>query len=146
MDVACEAAIVDFLTSHRPDDAILGEEGSGRDGTTGVRWIIDPIDGTVNFVHGHPGFGVSVAAEAGGQVVAGAVIDPMLGETFTAHREGGARLNGRHHRGAPRRRSGPGTCGHRVLLRPQPEASPSRGSGRAAAAHRRHPEGGRRRG
>ncbi|WP_419851416.1 inositol monophosphatase family protein [Candidatus Poriferisocius sp.] len=94
MDVACEAAIVEFLTAWRPDDAILGEEGSGRDGTTGVRWIIDPIDGTVNFVHGHPGFGVSVAAEAAGQVVAGAVIDPMLNETFTAHRGGGARVNG----------------------------------------------------
>ena len=94
MDVACEAAIVEFLTSHRPDDAILGEEGSGRDGTTGVRWIIDPIDGTVNFVYGHPGFGVSVAAEDNGQIVAGAVIDPMLNETFTAHRGGGARLNG----------------------------------------------------
>ncbi|MCY3632023.1 MAG: inositol monophosphatase family protein [bacterium] len=94
MDVACEAAIVEFLTSHRPDDAVLGEEGAGRDGTTGVRWIIDPIDGTVNFVYGHVGFGVSVAAEAAGQVVAGAVVDPILHETFTAHAGGGARLNG----------------------------------------------------
>ena len=95
MDVACEAAIVEFLTARRPDDGIMGEEGSGRDGTSGVRWIIDPIDGTVNFVYGHPGFGVSVAAEADGQIVAGAVIDPMLDETFTAHRGGGARLNDR---------------------------------------------------
>lgn len=95
MDVACEAAIVEFLTSHRPDDAVMGEEGTGRDGTSGVRWIIDPIDGTVNFVYGHVGFGVSVAAEADGQIVAGAVVDPVLGETFTAHRGGGARLNGR---------------------------------------------------
>ncbi len=95
MDVACEAAIVDFLTSHRPHDAVMGEEGTGRDGTSGVRWIIDPIDGTVNFVYGHVGFGVSVAAEANGQTVAGAVVDPVLNETFTAHRGGGARLNGR---------------------------------------------------
>ena len=94
MDLACEAAIVEFLSAHRPDDGVMGEEGSGRDGTSGVRWIIDPIDGTVNFVYGHPGFGVSVAAEAAGQVVAGAVIDPTLGETFTAHRGGGAQLNG----------------------------------------------------
>ena len=93
MDVACEAAIVDYLTSHRPDDGVIGEEGSGRDSTSGVRWIIDPIDGTVNFVYGHVGFGVSVAAEAGGQVVAGAVVDPVLDETFSAHRGGGARLN-----------------------------------------------------
>lgn len=95
MDVACEAAIVEFLTSQRPHDAVMGEEGTGRDGTSGVRWIIDPIDGTVNFVYGHVGFGVSVAAEADGQIVAGAVVDPVLGETFTAHRGGGARLNGR---------------------------------------------------
>ena len=94
MDVACEAAIVEFLTAHRPDDGIMGEEGTGRDGTSGVRWIIDPIDGTVNFVYGHPGYGVSVAAEADGQIVAGAVIDPVLNETFTAHRGGGARRNG----------------------------------------------------
>lgn len=94
MDVACEAAIVEFLTSQRPHDALMGEEGTGRDGTSGVRWIIDPIDGTVNFVYGHVGFGVSVAAEANGQIVAGAVVDPVLGETFTAHRDGGARLNG----------------------------------------------------
>lgn len=95
MDVACEAAIVDFLTSHRPDDAVIGEEGTGRDGTSGVRWIIDPIDGTVNFVYGHVGFGVSVAAEADGRIVAGAVVDPVLGEVFTAYLGGGARLNGR---------------------------------------------------
>ncbi|WP_419917670.1 inositol monophosphatase family protein [Candidatus Poriferisocius sp.] len=94
MDLACEAAIVDFLSAHRPDDGVMGEEGSVRDGTSGVRWIIDPIDGTVNFVHGHPGFGVSVAAEMGGRVVAGAVLDPILNEAFTAHRGGGARVNG----------------------------------------------------
>ena len=94
MDLACEAAIVDFLTAHRPDDGVMGEEGSGRDGTSGVRWIIDPIDGTVNFVYGHVGFGVSVAAEVDGRVVAGAVVDPVLNETFTAHRGGGARCNG----------------------------------------------------
>ena len=95
MDVACEAAIVEFLASRRPDDGVIGEEGSGSDGTSGVRWIIDPIDGTVNFVYGHPGFGVSVAAEVSGRIVAGAVIDPVLDETFTAHRGGGARVNGR---------------------------------------------------
>ena len=94
MDVACEAAIVGFLASRRPDDGILGEEGSGRDGTSGVRWIIDPIDGTVNFVYGHPGYGVSVAAEVNGEVVAGAVIDPVLDQVFTAHSGGGARRDG----------------------------------------------------
>ncbi len=95
MDTACESAIVEFLAHRRPDDGVIGEEGSGRDGISGVRWIIDPIDGTVNFVYGHVGYGVSVAAELDGEVVAGAVIDPVLNETFTAWRGGGARLNGR---------------------------------------------------
>ena len=94
MDTACESAIVEFLARCRPDDGVIGEEGSGRDGISGVRWIIDPIDGTVNYVYGHVGYGVSVAAELDGEVVAGAVIDPVLDETFTARRGGGARLNG----------------------------------------------------
>ena len=94
MDTACESAIVEYLAHHRPDDGVMGEEGSTRDGVSGVRWIIDPIDGTVNFVYGHVGYGISVAAEVDGVVVAGAVIDPVLNETFTAWRGGGARLNG----------------------------------------------------
>jgi myo-inositol-1(or 4)-monophosphatase len=92
VDRATERWLVDQLTTRRPGDAILGEEGGGRDGTTGVRWLLDPIDGTVNFVLGLPHYAVSVAAEVDGVVVAGAVSNPISGETFRARRGGGAYL------------------------------------------------------
>lgn len=94
MDQAAERQIVDGILSERPDDAVLGEEGTRRDGTSGVRWIIDPLDGTTNYLYGHPGFAVSIAAELGGEVVAGVVTDPLHGEVFTAVRGEGARRNG----------------------------------------------------
>src|SRR3712207_8382549 len=72
VDRACEELVVARLLGARPDDGLLGEEGSSRAGTSGVRWIIDPIDGTTNFVYGLPAFAVSIAAEVGGQVRAGA--------------------------------------------------------------------------
>lgn len=80
------------LALHRPDDAILGEEGAGRSGTSGVRWIVDPIDGTVNFVLGSPAWAVSVAAERDGVVVGGCVYSPSSGDLFRAVRGGGAFL------------------------------------------------------
>lgn len=94
VDRAAERWLVDQLTTRRPGDAILGEEGGGRSGTTGVRWLLDPIDGTVNFVLGIPHYAVSVAAEVDGVVVAGAVSNPASGELYQAHRGGGARLDG----------------------------------------------------
>jgi myo-inositol-1(or 4)-monophosphatase len=95
MDRASEALIVERLLAARPDDAILAEEGSARDGTSGVRWVIDPLDGTTNYLYGHPTYSVSIAAEVDGEVVAGVVGDPSLGEYFTATKGGGAFLNGR---------------------------------------------------
>jgi myo-inositol-1(or 4)-monophosphatase len=95
VDQAVERWLVDELVRRRPDDGILGEEGGGRSGSSGVRWLIDPIDGTVNFVLGLPQYAVSVAAEAGGVVVAGAVTNPASGETFHARHGGGAFLGGR---------------------------------------------------
>jgi myo-inositol-1(or 4)-monophosphatase len=95
VDRATERWLVDQLTARRPGDAILGEEGGGRTGTTGVRWLLDPIDGTVNFVLGIPHYAVSVAAEVDGVVVAGAVCNPVTGETYRAHRGGGAWLDDR---------------------------------------------------
>jgi myo-inositol-1(or 4)-monophosphatase len=92
IDKATERWIIDQLATRRPDDAILGEEGGGRSGTSAVRWVLDPIDGTVNFVLGIPHFAVSVAAEVAGTVVAGAVCNPMSGETFHARLGGGAYL------------------------------------------------------
>lgn len=92
VDRATERWLVERLRSVRPGDAIVGEEGGDRDGSTGVRWVLDPIDGTVNFVLGLPQFAVSVAAEVDGRVVAGAVCNPATGETFRATLGGGAHL------------------------------------------------------
>jgi myo-inositol-1(or 4)-monophosphatase len=92
VDQAVERWLVDELVRRRPDDGILGEEGGGRSGSSGVRWLIDPIDGTVNFVLGIPHYAVSVAAEVDGVVVAGAVANPVSGETYRARAGGGAYL------------------------------------------------------
>lgn len=94
-DKAAETWLVDRILSARPDDAILGEEGGARGGSSGVRWIIDPIDGTVNFVLGIPQYAVSVAAEADGVVVAGAVCNPVTRELYRAARGSGAFLGER---------------------------------------------------
>jgi myo-inositol-1(or 4)-monophosphatase len=92
VDQATERWLVDQLAAARPDDAVLGEEGGGRPGTSRVRWVLDPIDGTVNFVLGLPLYAVSVAAEVDGVVVAGAVCNPASRETFHARLGGGAHL------------------------------------------------------
>ncbi|HEY3144450.1 MAG TPA: inositol monophosphatase family protein [Acidimicrobiales bacterium] len=95
MDRASEQLIVGELLAARPADGILAEEGSARDGTSGLRWVIDPLDGTTNYLYGHPGWGVSIAAETSpGTVVAGVVIDAVHGDVFTAARGHGARRNG----------------------------------------------------
>ena len=94
MDRASEQLIVSALLHARPDDGIVGEEGSATAGTSGVRWIIDPLDGTTNYLYGHPGWGVSIAAEDAEGVVAGVVADAVHGELFSATRGGGARRNG----------------------------------------------------
>jgi myo-inositol-1(or 4)-monophosphatase len=93
IDRASEKAIVDLLTAHRPDDGILGEEGSERH-STGRRWLIDPLDGTVNFIHGIPHVAVSVGLYDGDTALVGAVHDPMHDEVFTAAKGEGATLNG----------------------------------------------------
>jgi myo-inositol-1(or 4)-monophosphatase len=95
LDRASEALIVEGLTKVRPDDAILGEEGSSHDGTSGVRWVIDPLDGTTNYLYGLPAFAVSIAAEVGGEAVVGVVADPSHDETFSATAGGGAFRNGK---------------------------------------------------
>jgi myo-inositol-1(or 4)-monophosphatase len=94
MDRAAERLIVDSLLAERPDDAILGEEGSEHVGTSGVRWVIDPLDGTTNYLYRHPGFAVSIAAEDAGGTVAGVVVDIVNGDAFRAVRGGGATRNG----------------------------------------------------
>ena len=94
VDRASERWLADELARLRPDDALLGEEGADRSGGSGVRWVVDPIDGTVNFLYGLRPYAVSVAAERDGRVVAGAVHDPTSGETFGAVLGGGAYLDG----------------------------------------------------
>ena len=84
MDHASEALIVAGLEERRPDDGILGEEGHDRAGTSGVRWVIDPLDGTTNYLYGFPSFAVSIAAQVEGRSVVGVVHDPVHDETFRA--------------------------------------------------------------
>ncbi|MFI7067514.1 inositol monophosphatase family protein [Kribbella sp. NPDC050124] len=77
VDRASEAAVLGVIRRRRPDDAVLGEETGEHPGTTGVRWLVDPLDGTTNFVHGRIDFAVAVAAQVEGQVVAAAIHRPM---------------------------------------------------------------------
>ncbi len=93
MDRAAEQLIVERLLGSRPHDGVLGEEGSDRAGSSGVRWVIDPLDGTTNYVYRHPGVAVSIAAEVNGVVQAGVVIDVFTGDGFRAVRGGGATRN-----------------------------------------------------
>lgn len=95
MDRAAEGVIVESLLAARPDDGVLGEEGDERAGVSGLRWVIDPLDGTVNYLYDLPGWSVSIAAEQDGEVTVGAVLAPLTGELFTATRGGGAALNGK---------------------------------------------------
>ena len=93
-DRAAEALIVGALRLERPDDGIIGEEGTADEGTSGVQWFIDPIDGTTNFMYGLPGYAVSIGASDTHGRLAGAVYVPATGELFSAARGEGATVNG----------------------------------------------------
>ncbi|MGI5445959.1 inositol monophosphatase family protein [Streptomyces sp. CA-243310] len=92
MDIAAEKLITEILGRRRSEDGLLGEEGADTPGTSGVRWVVDPLDGTVNYLYGLPSWSVSVAAEYRGETVVGVVAAPMRGETFHAVLDGGAWL------------------------------------------------------
>jgi len=94
-DRDAEAAITGLLARERHDDGLLGEEGAHRDGASGRRWVIDPLDGTTNFLYGLPAWSVSVALEDDEGMAVGVVLDPVLDELFTATRGEGAFLAGR---------------------------------------------------
>jgi myo-inositol-1(or 4)-monophosphatase len=94
IDRAAEADIIETIRRLYPDHAILAEE-SGSSGESEVVWIIDPLDGTTNFMHGFPTFAVSIAAQVRGRVEHAVVFDPMRQELFTASRGEGAQLEGR---------------------------------------------------
>lgn len=92
-DRAAEHLIVDMLRGTRPHDAILAEEGTTLPGTSGLRWVIDPLDGTVNYLYQRTGWAVSIAVEDHAGALVGVVVDPILGETFHATRGHGAHRN-----------------------------------------------------
>jgi len=92
-DRAAEEAIVAVLRRHRPDDGVLAEEGSTSEAVSGRTWVIDPLDGTVNFVHGIPQVAVSVALEDAAGGLAGVVLDVFRDEEFAAARGEGSTLN-----------------------------------------------------
>jgi myo-inositol-1(or 4)-monophosphatase len=91
-DLASEAAIRAVLGARRPGDAVLGEEGGRQGSEDGLLWVVDPLDGTLNFLQGIPAWCVSVAVRDGEGAVAGTVLDPLRGELFSAARGEGARL------------------------------------------------------
>ncbi|HET8868497.1 MAG TPA: inositol monophosphatase family protein [Agrococcus sp.] len=100
-DREVERLVVDRIRSARPDDGILGEEGTSIAGTSGLTWVIDPIDGTVNYFYDLPAYAVSIALVEGEpdpatwRAVSGAVVNAATGEVFEARRGGGARHDGR---------------------------------------------------
>lgn len=129
-DHIAERAIVETIHRHYPGHAILAEEG-GRQGESDHLWIIDPLDGTTNFLHGFPVFAVSVGLQVKGRLEHGVVYDPMRQELFTASRGQGAQLDGRRIRasrrpgldgaligtGFPFRKSGPAPDAYLAMLK-----------------------------
>ncbi|HXE45930.1 MAG TPA: inositol monophosphatase family protein [Conexibacter sp.] len=101
-DRAAETAIRRVLAAHRPGDAILGEEGGETAGDGGVRWIVDPLDGTVNYLFRYPQWSVSVAAEDADGTIAGVVLDVLRDEQLSAARSGSLLLDGAAVAGRPR--------------------------------------------
>lgn len=144
MDIAAEKLITGILAERRPEDGLLGEEGADTPGTSGVRWVVDPLDGTVNYLYGLPSWGVSIAAEYGGETVVGVVAAPMRGETYHAVLGGGAWLGttpspaGRRRRWT-RRCWGPDsrTCRPDGPTRPRSRRGSSRWCGTSGGAARR---------
>ncbi|HEY5420449.1 MAG TPA: inositol monophosphatase family protein [Marmoricola sp.] len=93
-DRAVEELIRTRLLTARPDDAFLGEEGDDDAGTSGVRWVVDPIDGTVNYLYGSHQYAVSIAAELDGRIVAGVVHRPPTGTVYAVALGGGSTCDG----------------------------------------------------
>jgi myo-inositol-1(or 4)-monophosphatase len=102
-DRSAEIQIIDLLMAERPNDGLIAEEGGRRDSSTGRRWIVDPLDGTTNYLYGHPEWCVSIALEDGSGELCAVVYDPHRDELFRATRSGGTQLNGRqiHVRDSP---------------------------------------------
>jgi myo-inositol-1(or 4)-monophosphatase len=95
IDRRAERVITKLISARYPEHAILAEEGEGKKGRTGYKWIIDPLDGTTNYAHGYPCFCSSIALEQEGEVILGVVYDPLRDELFSAEKAKGAYLNGK---------------------------------------------------
>lgn len=93
MDHASEKFIVDAILAARPDDGIIGEEGAARESKSGVTWVIDPVDGTVNYFYGLPGWSISIAVKDKDGTLVGVVHSPTVHSTWQATKGGGAFLN-----------------------------------------------------
>ncbi len=93
-DQAVEELLVRAITEARPEDGLLGEEGSATEGSSGLRWVVDPIDGTVNYLYGIPQWAVSIGVEDSQGTVVGVVFDPSKEELWQAVRGQGSALNG----------------------------------------------------
>lgn len=93
-DRDAQKLLIDIIEDVRPDDGILAEEGASKPARSGITWVIDPLDGTVNFLFGIPIWAVSIAAQDTHGAVAGVIHDPTRNETFAASRGAGATLNG----------------------------------------------------
>ena len=109
-DVEAERAVLDVLTRAYPDHGIIAEESGEREGSE-YTWVIDPLDGTTNFLHGFPMFAVSVAVKRAGVLEHGVVYDPLHDEMFTASRGEGAQLNGKRLRVSTTRQLAPSLLG-----------------------------------
>ncbi|MFT4177598.1 MAG: inositol monophosphatase family protein [Luteolibacter sp.] len=94
LDKESQNLITDILLGARPDDALYGEEGIAGNQASDRQWIVDPIDGTVNFFYNIPHFCVSIALRVAGEITVGVIHDPMVGETWTVEKGGPALLNG----------------------------------------------------
>ena len=94
-DTASEQAIRGLLAERRPQDGFLGEEGPSASGTSGLSWVVDPLDGTVNFLFGIPQWAVSIACEDEKGTLVGVVYDPLRDELFSAERDGPPTLDGK---------------------------------------------------
>ena len=93
MDQQAESLIVDALLTARPDDGIIAEEGAAKANKSGITWVIDPLDGTVNYLYGLPGWNISIAAKDESGVIAGVVFAPTIASLWRATKGGGAFLN-----------------------------------------------------
>ena len=93
MDQQAESLIVKSLLAARPDDGIIAEEGAAQTSKSGITWVIDPLDGTVNYLYGLPGWNISIAAKNQEGVIAGVVFAPTINSLWKATKGGGAYLN-----------------------------------------------------